>query len=116
MTEPKEVDLVDDFPDEQLFQLSASNESRYAELFRYLLTLQCSEGLDDEQQAVFIHKAGPYQIQQEVLFKKMADERLCRCLEPSKVPRVITAMHTKDAGGHYATKNTVTKIVNAGYW
>ncbi|OAE22591.1 hypothetical protein AXG93_1991s1000 [Marchantia polymorpha subsp. ruderalis] len=83
---------------------------------RYLLTLQCPEGLDVEQRTVFIHKAGPYQLQQGVLFKKMADERLCRCLEESEVPRVVSAMHTEDAGGHYATRDTVTKIVNAGLW
>lgn len=29
---------------------------------------------------------------------------------------MIAAMHMKDAGGHYATHNTVTKILNAGFW
>ncbi|OAE21540.1 hypothetical protein AXG93_2085s1050 [Marchantia polymorpha subsp. ruderalis] len=59
---------------------------------------------------------GTHFLNKEVLFKKMADKRLCRCLEESEVPRVVNAMHTKDVGGHYATRNTVTKIVNVGYW
>lgn len=78
--------------------------------------MQCPEELDAEQRAVFIHKAGPYQIQQGVLFKLLSDERLCRSLESSEVGRVIAAMHMEDAEGHYATCNTVTKIFNAGYW
>ncbi|OAE22663.1 hypothetical protein AXG93_3224s1000 [Marchantia polymorpha subsp. ruderalis] len=67
-TQPTKEEVVDDFPDEQLFQLSASHESRYVKLYR--------------------------------------------CLEISEVPLVISAMHTEDAGGHYATRNMVTKIVD----
>ncbi|OAE32401.1 hypothetical protein AXG93_3671s1200 [Marchantia polymorpha subsp. ruderalis] len=95
-TQPTEEELVDDFPDEELFQLSAGHESRYADLYRYLLTLQCPVGMDLEQRTVFIHKAGPYQLQQGVLFKKMADERLCRCLEESEVPRVVRLVETSE--------------------
>lgn len=100
------------FQNEQLFQLTFNRGSRYADLYRYLLTLQCPDGLDVEQRTLFIHKAGPYQIQQGVLFKLLPDERLCRCLEASEVVRVVAAMHTEEAGGHYATRNTVTKILN----
>lgn len=78
--------------------------------------MQCPEELDAEQLAVFIHKAGPYQIQQGELFKLLPDDRLCQCLEASKVGRVIAAIHTEDAGGHYATRNTITKILNTDYW
>lgn len=72
--------------------------------------------MNAEQRTVFIHKAGPYQIQHGMLFKLLLDERQCRFLEVTKVERVIAAKHTKDVGVHYATKNTVAKIMNAGYW
>lgn len=114
-TQPKEAELVDDFPDEQLFQMTSSRDSRYANLYRCLLTLQWPKEMDAQQHTVFIHKARPYQIQQGVLFKPLPDDRLCHCLETSKVVRVVTAMHAEDVEGHYATKNTLAKILNAGY-
>lgn len=111
----EETELVNDFPDEQLFQLTASPDSRYADLYRYLLTLQCPEGMDVEQCTVFTPKVEPYQIQHRVLFKLLSNDRLCCCLKVMEVGQVIEAMHTKDVGGHYATKNTVSKILNAEY-
>ncbi|OAE20290.1 hypothetical protein AXG93_4010s1280 [Marchantia polymorpha subsp. ruderalis] len=51
----------------------------------------CSNGLDAKQRVVFIHKAGPYQIQQGVFFRKVLDDRLCQCLELTEVARVVTA-------------------------
>ncbi|OAE29580.1 hypothetical protein AXG93_4003s1010 [Marchantia polymorpha subsp. ruderalis] len=37
-------------------------------------------------------------------------------MEASEVGRVIASMHTKGVGGHYATKNTMAKILSGGYW
>ncbi|KAL3679659.1 hypothetical protein R1sor_022615 [Riccia sorocarpa] len=84
-TEEQVQEIADDFPDEQLFQLSTTKTTRYFDEYRYLKTLQCPEGMDPEQ----------------------------RTLE---VGGVIESLHTEASGGHYATKNTVKKILNAGYW
>lgn len=80
--------------------MTFNRDSKYADLYRYLLTLQYPEGLDVEQRTLFIHNAGPYQIQQGMLFKLLPDERLYQCLETSEVGRVVAAMHMEDAGGH----------------
>ncbi|OAE26829.1 hypothetical protein AXG93_215s1270 [Marchantia polymorpha subsp. ruderalis] len=59
-----------------------------------------------QNQKLFIYKAGLYPIQQGYLFEKLLDNRMCRCLEITKVWQVIAAMLSKDVGGHYVTKNT----------
>ncbi|KAL3687533.1 hypothetical protein R1sor_013842 [Riccia sorocarpa] len=115
-TEENEEIIEDKFPDEELFQLSSTKNSKYADIYRYLTTLECLEGMDAEARAVFIHKAGPFELRQGILFKLGPDEILRLCLEDFETRRVIESLHTEAAGGHYALKNTVKKIMDAGYW
>lgn len=68
------------------------------------------EGLDPEQKAVFMHKVGPYTLRNGILFKLSPDQKLKRCLEPNQVPKVISALHLEEAGGHFAVNTTVQKI------
>ncbi|KAL3694641.1 hypothetical protein R1sor_008292 [Riccia sorocarpa] len=114
-TQDIEEPLNDDFPDEELFQMSSFESSRYYDIYRFLQTMECPEDFDAEKR-VFIRKAGPFEIKQGVLFKMGSDEVLRRCLEEHEVRRVIEFLHQEAAGGHYAMKNTVAKILEAGYW
>jgi hypothetical protein len=77
---------------------------------------QYPEGLDPEQKAVFMHKVGPYTIQNGIFFQLTPDQKLKRCLEPKQVPKVNSALHLEDTGGHFVVNTTLKKIKNAGYW
>ncbi|KAL3690876.1 hypothetical protein R1sor_004527 [Riccia sorocarpa] len=112
--QPKEIE--DNFPDEELFQLTTTKNTRYLDEYRYLKTLQCPEDLDPQQRAVFVHKMGPYELKNGILFKMGSDKELRRCLESYEVGGVIESLHSEASGGHYAMKNTVKKILAAGYW
>ncbi|KAL3697673.1 hypothetical protein R1sor_011749 [Riccia sorocarpa] len=112
--QPKEIE--DNFHDEELFQLTTTKNTRYMDEYRYLKTLQCPEDLDPQQKAVFVHKMGPYELKNGILFKMSPDEELRRCLESYEVGGVIESLHSEASGGHYAMKNTVKKILAAGYW
>ncbi|KAL3698608.1 hypothetical protein R1sor_012684 [Riccia sorocarpa] len=115
-TEDQTKEIADDFPDEDLFQLTTSQSTRYYDEYHYLQTLQCPEGMGPEERAVFIHKMGPYELKKGILFKMGADEELRRCLESYETGGVIESLHSEASGGHYAMKNTVKKILLAGYW
>ncbi|KAL3675122.1 hypothetical protein R1sor_025070 [Riccia sorocarpa] len=115
-TEDQSKEIEDNFPDEELFQLTTTKNTRYMDEYRYLKTLQCPEDLDPQQRAVFVHKMGPYELKNGILFKMSPDEELRRCLESYEVGGVIESLHFEASGGHYAMKNTVKKILAAGYW
>ncbi|CAM6093914.1 unnamed protein product [Calypogeia fissa] len=110
-----EAPLNDRFPNEDLFHVELE-DSLYGDIIRLLSQGLLPEGLNREQQAVFLHKVGPYTIKEGVLYKQTPDQRLKRCLEKHEIQTVIQAMHEEEVGGHYALNNTVKKIQNAGYW
>lgn len=45
-TEEQKEEILDDFPDEDLFQMTTSQTTRYMDEYMYLQTMQCPEGQD----------------------------------------------------------------------
>ena len=107
--------IEDTFPDENLFHIEGE-ESLYFDIVQYLISGQYPHSMSPEQKAVFQHKVGPYTLIQGVLYKLTPDQKLKRCLEKREVPRVISALHEGNVGGHFAIRTTVAKIRDAGYW
>ena len=104
----------DTFPDEDLFIINV--ESPYRKIIHYLSTGECPKDMTKQQLSVFVHKAGPYTLINNVLHKLGPDEKLRRCLEPDEVLTVVSTLHEGIAGGHFGVDATVWKIRDAGYW
>jgi hypothetical protein len=66
--------------------------------------------LSSEGKVVFAHRARPYTLIKNTLYKLTPDQRLKRYLEKREIQRVISALHEENAEGHYATLTIVAKI------
>ena len=107
--------IEDTFPDENLFHIEGE-DSLYFDIVQFLISGLFPRTMSVEQKSVFLHKVGPYTLIKNVLYKLTPDMKLKRCLERREIPRVISALHEGNAGGHFAVKTTVAKIRDAGYW
>jgi len=61
-------------------------------------------------------KSAPYQLVNNVLFRKNANGTLLRCLEREESDLVLTQLHDGPAGGHFGGDTTAHKIMRAGYF
>jgi hypothetical protein len=55
-----------------------------------------------KEKAVFVHRASPYTLMKNILYKLTPNQRLKRCLEKKEIKRVRSALHEGNARGHYA--------------
>ena len=127
--ESASADLDDEFPDEfpetrvtpgveeiPVLQVSPDQPSTYADIKEFLISGTVPEGLNREEKSIFVHKAGPYTLVKNVLFKLGADDSIRRCVEEDEKQVIMEALHSGPSGGHFAAGATVTKIRNQGYW
>ena len=116
--------LSTNFPDEfhnnpcpeSVFHVEGEEVSEFQEIITYLTEQKYPEGLNHEEKSVFQSKVAPYSLIQGILFKMGADDTLRRCLEQRDRKRVMTALHSKSSGGHFAAITTVNRIRSARYW
>jgi hypothetical protein len=105
---PKER-IHDTFPNESLFHIEVQ-ESLYFNIVQFLTHGIIPSNLSSEGKTVFVHRAGPYTLIKNTLYKLTPDQRLKRCLEKREIKRVISALHEGNARDDYATFTTVAKI------
>ena len=61
-------------------------------------------------------KSAPYQLVNNVLFRKNADGVLLRCLEKEESDSVLKQLHDGPAGGHFVGDTTAHKVLRACYF
>ena len=133
--------IKDDFPDEHLFAIAVQDENRIEtgsvpgtpnpvenrmnrlvdpEPFYYQICSYLQDGVipdgDKFQQRMFVSRASPYTIIQNVLYKEGPDRKLRRCVTKEEALRVMHTFHSGEEGGHFGTETTIRKIRVAGYW
>ena len=90
--------------------------SWYIDICTYIETGSAPDHLYPNKKRAVRLKSAPYQLVNNVLFRKNADGVLLRCLEKEEFDLVLTQLHDGPAGGHFGGDTTAHKILRAGYF
>ena len=74
------------------------------------------EHWNSKKQRALRLKSATYQIVDGILFRKIYDGVLLRCLEKEDAKKVITELHDGPVGGHFSGDTIAHKILRARYY
>ena len=109
------IPIGDSFPDEQLFVLVHC--PWYANIVNYLVTGQIPPQWTSQPKRKFLADIKKYYFDDPYLFKYCPDQLMRRCVPNDDQIGILTFCHSKACGGHFSTRKTTDKILQAGfYW
>jgi hypothetical protein len=112
-TNPKSID--DNFPNVHLFNVKIIL-AEYIDVRHYLSTSIFTQDYTNKQKQRLAHKALPYTLITNILYKKGKDGILRRCINLSEVEIILQGCHDDVCGGHFAGMVTIQKALQSGYW
>ena len=114
--EEKEKEIAEQFPDEQLFQLSFQSPW-YVDIVNFLAYGVMSPELSYHQRKKLRTDSRFYIWDDPLLFKRGADMIIRRCIPESEQGEILHGCHASPYGGHFAGDKTAHKILESGsYW
>ena len=114
--EEEEAGLTENFPDEQLFQLSFQLPW-YADIVNYLACGVVPSEFSYQQKRK-LRTDNRYYIWDDLLiFKRGADMIIRRCVPESEQCKIVNECYASPYGGHFSGERTAHKILQSGfYW
>ena len=107
--------IGDSFLDEHIFALVHC--PWYADIVNYLVTGQIPPQWTSQQKNKFLADIKKYYFDDLYLFKYCPDQLMRRCVPNEDQIGVLTFCHSEACGGHFSTRKTADKILQAGfYW
>ena len=114
--EEEEAGLTENFPDEQLFQLSFQLPW-YADIVNYLACGVVPSEFSYQQKRKLRTDSRYYIWDDPLLFKRGADMIIRRCVPESEQCKIVNECHASPYGGHFSGERTAHKILQSGfYW
>ncbi|WMV22765.1 hypothetical protein MTR67_016150 [Solanum verrucosum] len=113
------VPIKEEFPDEQLFSVSAICERApwYADIANYLVSGWVPQDLSYEQKRRLRSEVRNYFWNDPFLFKICADGIIRRCVPEEEMASILSHCHDGTAGGHYGGNRIASKVLEARfYW
>jgi hypothetical protein len=104
-----------DFPDEHLFYIT-SDDPWYDDLLVHLRTQNFGNHLSRDDGRRIRHQASRYLLIGDILYRRVIDTILRRCLTIDEANRVLNDFHSSACGGHLSGISTTQKIIRAGYF
>ena len=109
------VNLKDSLPDAQLFAITMFDD-HYRDIIQFLSTRYAPKWFSITQKKQLVVQATNFQLIAGQLYKMGPDEILCHCVLEHEWPMTLNEVHAGVAGGHYAGKAILRKILQAGLW
>jgi hypothetical protein len=114
-SDPSNEEILESFPDEQLFALLES--PWYADIVNYLVTKDIPPDWSKADRDRFLSQVKFYIWDEPYLFKYCPDQIFRRCIPESEHHDILSFCHDQACGGHFSTKKTAAKILTSGfYW
>ena len=108
--------MVDDqMQNENLFSILVLSPW-FADIANYLVSTQFPPHLSSKEKSKIVRKSTPFTWIWGNLFKLGPDQILRRCVKEEEVFEILMTYHDEPCGGYFATKRTVFKILQAGYY
>ena len=112
----EEMEVVENFPDEQLFQLSFQLPW-YVDILNFLACEVMALEFIYQQRKKLRSDSRFYIWDDPLLFKRGADMIIRRCVPESEQDKILQECHASPYGGHFAGDKTAHKILQSGfYW
>ncbi|PIN02788.1 DNA-directed DNA polymerase [Handroanthus impetiginosus] len=109
--------ISDNFPDEQLLAIVASDVPWYADIVNHLTCGIIPFDLSTQQKKKFLFDTRRYFWDDPFLFKQCYDNILRRCVPKVEMNDVLEQCHASPYGGHFQGDKTAAKILQSGfYW
>ena len=107
--------IGDTFPDEKIFALVHC--LWYADIVNYLVIGKIPPQWTSQQKRKFLVDIKKYYFDDPYLFKYCPDQMMRRCVSNDDQIGVLTFYHSEAYGGHFSTRKTADKILQASfYW
>ena len=100
----------------EVLPISAPSDSWYHDIKFFLLHGNAPENLDSWSKRPLRLRSAPYQLIDNILFKKNFEGVLLRCLERNEADSVLPQLHAGPAEGHFGGETTAHKVLKAGYF
>ena len=114
--EEEEIGVTENFPDEQLFQLSFQFPW-YADIVNYLACGVVLSKFSYQQKRKLGTDNRYYIWDDPLLFKRGADMIIRRCVPESEQCKIMNECHASPYEGHFSEERTTHKILQSGfYW
>ena len=113
--EEEEVGLTENFPDEQLFQLSIQLPW-YADIVNYLACGVVPQEFSYQQRRKLKTDSRYYIWDDPLLFKRGADMIIRRCVPENEQCKIMNEFHASPYGGHFSGERTAHKILQSGFY
>ena len=113
--EEEETGLTENFPDEQLFQLSFQLPW-YADIVNYLTCGVVPSEFRYQHKRKLRTDNRYYIWDDPLLFKRGADMILRRCVPESEQCKIVNECHASPYGGHFSGERTAHKILQSGFY
>lgn len=107
--------LEEGLPNAQLFVVRVAN-NHFVDIIHFLTTSMASEGYKSQQKNELVVHMTCFSVIVGHMYKMVIDEILRRYVLDFERDRILTKANGEVAGGHYAGKVTVHKILSTGLW
>ncbi|XP_022881101.1 uncharacterized protein LOC111398435 [Olea europaea var. sylvestris] len=110
LRDSNDVDINEDFPDEQLLQIEKA--PWYADIVNYLASGYMHPDLTYQQKKKLIHEAKFYYWDDPNLYRRGADRIIRRCVPEDEMKPILSRVHASAYGGHFGLTKTAAKGVD----
>ena len=113
-----EVQVNDDFPDEQLLAIEDKRSVPwFADYVNYLVAKVIPPKFSYQQKKRFFAHLKHYYWEDPILYRHCADQVIRRCVPEDEMNSILNHCHALPCGGHFSGQRTVAKVLQSGfYW
>ena len=113
-----EVQVNDDFPDEQLLAIDDKRAIPWFEDYvNYLVAKVVPPEFNYQQKKRFFAHLKHYYWEEPILYRHCADQVIRRCVPEDEMKSILNHCHTLPCGGHFGGQRTAAKVLQSGfYW
>ena len=113
-----EVQVNDDFPDDQLLAIKDTKPTpRFADYVYYLVAKVIPPDFSYQQKKRFFTHLKHYYWEEPILYRHCADQVIRRCIPEDEMGSILNHCHTFPCRGHFGGQRTVAKVFHSGfYW
>ena len=113
-----EVQVNDNFPDEQLLAIEEKRAVPwFADYVNYLVAKVIPPEFSYQQKKRFFAHLKHYYWEEPILYRHCVDQVIRRCVPEDEMNSIFNHCHTLPCGGHFDGQRTTSKVFQSGfYW
>ena len=112
-----EVQVNDDFPDEQLLAIEDKRAVPwFVDYVNYLVAKVVPPEFNYQQKKRFFAHLKHYYWEELILYRHCANPVIQRCVPEDEMNNILNHCHTLPCGGHFGGQRTAAKVIQSGFY